>query len=76
MTTLEKVKQVLKEQLGLKDDQIQEDSKLVEDLRADSLDQVEIVMTLEELFETDIPDEEAEKLNTPKEVAEYIDKHC
>jgi acyl carrier protein len=63
------------EQLGVKDDEVKNDASFVEDLGADSLDTVELVMALEEEFETEIPDEEAEKITTVKEAVEYILAH-
>ena len=70
-----KVKEVLKQQLGVKDEQIADESKkLVEDLGADSLDQVELLMALEEVFEVDVSDEDAEKLRTIKDIVDYADK--
>ena len=61
-TTAEKVKKIVVEQLNVSEDQVTDDARIVEDLGADSLDQVELVMALEEEFGSDIPDEEAEKL--------------
>ena len=63
------------EQLGVKEDEVQSDASFVEDLGADSLDTVELVMALEEEFETEIPDEEAEKITTVKEAIDYILAH-
>ncbi|KZZ79238.1 acyl carrier protein [Oleiphilus sp. HI0132] len=60
------------EQLGVKDSEVQNTSSFVEDLGADSLDTVELVMALEEEFETEIPDEEAEKLSTVQEAIDFI----
>ncbi len=61
-TIAEKVKKIVVEQLGVAEDQVTEDAKFIEDLGADSLDQVELVMALEEECGSDIPDEDAEKL--------------
>jgi len=70
-----KVKEVLKRQLGLKDEQVKdENKKIVEDLGADSLDQIEILMAMEEEFNVDCSDEEAEKLTTIKEAVDFADK--
>ncbi len=71
----ERVKKLICEQLGVKEDEVQDDSSFVEDLGADSLDTVELVMALEEEFETEIPDEEAEKITTVKEAFDYILGH-
>src|SRR5690606_13853565 len=60
----ERVKKIVAEQLGVKEEDVQQTSSFVEDLGADSLDTVELVMALEEEFETEIPDEEAEKITT------------
>ena len=60
----DKVKSIVVEQLGVAEDQVTPEAKFVEDLGADSLDQVELVMALEEAFSAEIPDEEAEKLTT------------
>lgn len=67
-----RVKKIVVEQLGVKEDEITTDASFVDDLGADSLDTVELVMALEEEFETDIPDEEAEKLVTIKDAVNYI----
>jgi acyl carrier protein len=71
-TVEERVKKIVCEQLGVKDSEVQNTSSFVEDLGADSLDTVELVMALEEEFETEIPDEEAEKLSTVQEAIDYI----
>ena len=60
----DKVKKIVVEQLGVSEDQVTPEAKFIEDLGADSLDQVELVMALEEEFGSDIPDEDAEKLTT------------
>ena len=69
----EKVKKIVVEQLGVAEDQVTPEAKFIEDLGADSLDQVELVMALEEEFESDIPDEDAEKLTTVGGAIEYIE---
>ena len=69
---LEKVKAVVVEQLDCNPEEVKEDSKFIEDLGADSLDVVELVMALEEEFDTEIPDEEAEKINTVQSAIDYI----
>ena len=71
----EKVKKIVIEQLGVQEDQVTEDAKFIEDLGADSLDQVELVMALEEEFETEIPDDEAEKITTVQQAIDYITSH-
>ncbi len=71
----EKVKKIIAEQLSVSEDQIKPDASFVEDLGADSLDTVELVMALEEEFEIDIPDEEAEKIVTYQDVLNYIKSH-
>lgn len=68
----EKVKKIIAEQLGVSEDQITDDAKFIEDLGADSLDQVELIMALEEEFGADIPDEDAEKMTTVGKAIEYI----
>ncbi|GLR64285.1 acyl carrier protein 1 [Marinospirillum insulare] len=73
MSTIEeRVKKIVAEQLGVKEGEIQNSSSFVEDLGADSLDTVELVMALEEEFETEIPDEEAEKITTVQEAMDYV----
>jgi len=71
----ERVRKLISEQLGVKEDEVKDDASFVEDLGADSLDTVELVMALEEEFETEIPDEEAEKITTVKEAIDYILAH-
>jgi len=68
----ERVKKIVCEQLGVKEEEVKSSSSFVEDLGADSLDTVELVMALEEEFETEIPDEQAEKLTTVQEAIDYI----
>lgn len=68
----ERVKKLICDQLGVKEDQVKDEASFVEDLGADSLDTVELVMALEEEFETEIPDEEAEKITTVKQAIDYI----
>ena len=69
----EKVKEIVVQQLGVSPDQVKEDAKFIEDLGADSLDQVELVMALEEEFGADIPDEDAEKLATVGDAVKYVE---
>ena len=71
----ERVKKIVVEQLGVKEDEVKEDASFVDDLGADSLDTVELVMALEEEFETEIPDDEAEKITTVKQAVDYINSH-
>ena len=68
----ERVKKIVAEQLGVKLEEVSNDSSFVEDLGADSLDTVELVMALEEEFETEIPDEEAEKITTVQSAIDYV----
>jgi acyl carrier protein len=68
----EQVRGIIAEQLGLKADEIKNDASFVDDLGADSLDTVELVMALEEEFETEIPDEDAEKITTVQNAIDYI----
>ncbi|MEK9529653.1 MAG: acyl carrier protein [Gammaproteobacteria bacterium] len=74
-TIVERVTKLVCEQLGVKEEEVTLEASFVEDLGADSLDTVELVMALEEEFETEIPDEEAEKITTVKEAVDYIDAH-
>lgn len=67
-----RVKKIVVEQLGVKEEEVTTDASFVDDLGADSLDTVELVMALEEEFETEIPDEEAEKIVTIKDAVNYI----
>ncbi|MDH0730423.1 acyl carrier protein [Pseudomonas sichuanensis] len=76
MSTIEeRVKKIVAEQLGVKEDEVKNESSFVEDLGADSLDTVELVMALEEEFETEIPDEEAEKITTVQAAIDYVNAH-
>ncbi len=72
---LKKVKEITSEQLGVDDSQITPEAKFIDDLGADSLDTVELMMAIEEEFNLEIPDEEAEKLITVEKVVDYIDAH-
>ncbi|MEC9331958.1 MAG: acyl carrier protein [Verrucomicrobiota bacterium] len=69
----DRIKDIIVEQLGVNEDQIKPEAKFIEDLGADSLDIVELVMALEEEFGTEIPDEEAEKLQTVGDVARFVE---
>jgi len=73
MSVEEKVKEIIAEQLGVKKEEIKPESSFVDDLGADSLDTVEVVMALEEEFGIEIPDEDAEKITTVGEAVKYID---
>ncbi|WP_456432942.1 acyl carrier protein [Nitratifractor sp.] len=75
MAILDEVKEVVVEQLNVSPDEVKEDSKFVEDLGADSLDVVELVMALEEKFDIEIPDEAAEKIATVGDAVKYIEEH-
>jgi acyl carrier protein len=75
MSTEDRVKKIVCEQLGVKDEEVTNESSFVEDLGADSLDTVELVMALEEEFETEIPDEEAEKITTVQLAIDYINNN-
>ncbi|HEY5624583.1 MAG TPA: acyl carrier protein [Gammaproteobacteria bacterium] len=68
----DQVRAIIAEQLGIKTDEIKNDASFVDDLGADSLDTVELVMALEEEFETEIPDEEAEKITTVQNAIDYV----
>jgi acyl carrier protein len=68
------VKAIVAEQLGVKLEQVTSDASFVDDLGADSLDTVELVMALEEEFETEIPDEDAEKITTVQQAIDYINE--
>lgn len=72
-TVEERVRKIVVEQLGVKEEALSNNAKFVEDLGADSLDTVELVMALEEEFETEIPDEKAEKITTIQEAINHIE---
>ena len=73
-STEEKVKDIICEQLGVTADQVTQEAKFIEDLGADSLDTVELVMAFEEEFSIEVPDEDAEKLTTVGDVVTYVDE--
>lgn len=73
MSTFEQVKKIVVEQLGVEPDEVQMTSTFVDDLGADSLDIVELIMAFEEEFNIEIPDEKAEKIKTVEDVVKYID---
>jgi len=72
----ERVKKIVAEQLGVKEEEVTNDASFVDDLGADSLDTVELVMAFEEEFGIEIPDEDAEKITRVKEAVEYIESHA
>jgi acyl carrier protein len=72
----EKVKRIIVDQLGVDEDEVKSESSFVDDLGADSLDVVELVMALEEEFGLEINDEDAEKISTVKQAIEYIEGHA
>ncbi len=74
MDIFEQVKKILCDQLDLDEEQVTEDSKVIDDLGADSLDIVDLVMTLEEEFDTEIPDEDIENLRTVGDIVKYIEE--
>jgi acyl carrier protein len=75
MSIEERVKKIVIDQLGVEENQITNEAKFVDDLGADSLDTVELVMALEEEFKLEIPDDEAEKISTVGQAVEYIESH-
>jgi acyl carrier protein len=75
MAAEDKVKQIIVEQLGVDEGEVTPNASFVDDLGADSLDTVELVMAFEEAFDIEIPDEDAEKIRTVKDAIDYIDKH-
>jgi acyl carrier protein len=75
MEVAEKVRSIIVEQLGVEEDEVKENSAFIDDLGADSLDTVELVMALEEEFNIEISDEDAEKIKTVKEAIDYIESH-
>ncbi len=75
MDIASKVKQIIHEQLGVDEAEIKLESQFVDDLGADSLDTVELVMAFEEEFGIEIPDDEAEKINTVQTAIDYIEEH-
>jgi acyl carrier protein len=75
MSVEERVKKIVVEQLGVEESQVTKEASFVDDLGADSLDTVELVMALEEEFKLEIPDEEAEKISTVGQAVKYIEEH-
>ncbi len=74
-TVAERVRKIVAEQLGVKEEELKNDASFVDDLGADSLDTVELVMALEEEFETEIPDEKAEQITTVQGAIDYIESN-
>ncbi len=75
MSYEERVKEIIVEQLGVDESEVKPEAKFIEDLGADSLDTVELVMALEEEYDIEIPDEEAEKIITVGNAINYIEEH-
>jgi len=75
MSVEERVKRIVIDQLGVEEGQVTSEAKFVDDLGADSLDTVELVMALEEEFKLEIPDQEAEKISTVGQAIDYIESH-
>jgi acyl carrier protein len=71
----ERVRKIVVEQLGVKEEEVTNAASFVDDLGADSLDTVELVMALEEEFECEIPDEDAEKITTVQQALDYVNAH-
>ncbi|MFZ0705889.1 MAG: acyl carrier protein [Candidatus Korobacteraceae bacterium] len=75
-STEERVKQIIVEQLGVDEGEVTTNASFVDDLGADSLDTVELVMAFEEAFDIEIPDEDAEKIRTVQDAVSYIEQHA
>ena len=75
MSTFDKVKEVIVDKLGVEEDKIENSSSFVDDLGADSLDTVELIMQLEEEFGIELPDESAEKMTTVQQAVDYIEEN-
>jgi acyl carrier protein len=75
-TTYERLKKIVVEQLGVEEDEVKPEASFVDDLNADSLDLVELIMSLEEEFGTEISDEDAEKIRTVQDAVDYIDERA
>ena len=75
MEIFEKVKEITVDQLGVSEDAVTMEASFIDDLEADSLDSVELMMALEEEFDIEIPDEDAEKITAVKDAVEYIKEH-
>jgi acyl carrier protein len=74
-TVFDRLKKIIVDQLGVEEEQVIPDASFVDDLNADSLDLVELVMSLEEEFGTEISDEDAENIRTVQDAADYVDEH-
>jgi acyl carrier protein len=74
-STMDKVKQIIIDQLGVEESEVTPTASFVDDLGADSLDRVELIMALEENFDLEIPDEQAESLKTVQDAVDYIEKN-
>ncbi len=75
MVSEDRIKEIIVEQLGVEESEITSDASFIDDLGADSLDTVELVMAFEEEFDIEIPDEAAEKIRTIRDVINYLNKH-
>jgi acyl carrier protein len=75
-STYDRLKKIVVEQLGVEESEVNPEASFVDDLNADSLDLVELIMSLEEEFGMEITDEEAEKIRTVQDAVEYIDEHA
>ena len=75
MVSEERIKEIIVEQLGVDEGQITSEASFIDDLGADSLDTVELVMAFEEEFDIEIPDEDAEKIRTVRDVIDYLNTH-
>ncbi|MGI6484944.1 MAG: acyl carrier protein [Thermoanaerobacterales bacterium] len=75
MELIDKIKQIIADQLGIDEDEVVPDALFIDDLGADSLDIVELIMAFEEEFDLEIPDEDAEKIKTVQNVIDYIKNH-
>jgi len=75
MVSEERIKEIIVEQLGVDEEQITPDASFIDDLGADSLDTVELVMAFEEEFDVEIPDDDAEKIRTVQDVIDYLNTH-
>ncbi len=73
--TFEQIREIVVEQLGVDEDMVELDTNIMKDLEADSLDAVEIILGIEEKFGIDIPDEEAEKFETVRDLVDYVESH-
>lgn len=72
----DKIKEIIVEQLGVEESAVEMDTNLMKDLEADSLDAVEIIMAIEDHFEIEIPDEDAEKFQTVGDLVKYVEEQC